>query len=224
MLARVSTQPDTVDRQSSPTAIKGRRVKERIFIYCHLLIFCRCKIRRIYSPFCVACRATLTTWRPIRCRLDITWPLSVCVRDEACHTWACWWGVRAGSTERTCRRRRWASWRCCVAPRWLPARRRPTWTGVASHQYDETPSFYAALHTHALVSPLMHEVAITLTWNNGVRRHTGLTRGLTLGRSGAQAWAPDRTGVQFKDHGLRQYGAEPHYSTLPFWQLCALKG
>jgi len=21
-----------------------------------------------------------------------------------------------------------------------------------------------------------------------------------------------------------QYGAEPHYSMLPFWQLCALKG
>jgi len=27
-----------------------------------------------------------------------------------------------------------------------------------------------------------------------------------------------------KNHGLGQYGAEPHYSTLPFWQLCALKG
>ena len=26
-----------------------------------------------------------------------------------------------------------------------------------------------------------------------------------------------------KNHGLGQYGAEPHYSTLPFWQLCALK-
>jgi len=25
-------------------------------------------------------------------------------------------------------------------------------------------------------------------------------------------------------HGLGQSGAEPHYSTLPFWQLCALKG
>jgi len=24
--------------------------------------------------------------------------------------------------------------------------------------------------------------------------------------------------------GLGQYGAEPHYSMLPFWQLCALKG
>ena len=27
-----------------------------------------------------------------------------------------------------------------------------------------------------------------------------------------------------KNHVLGQYGAEPHYSTLPFWQLCALKG
>jgi len=26
-----------------------------------------------------------------------------------------------------------------------------------------------------------------------------------------------------KNHGLGQYGAEPHYSTSPFWQLCALK-
>jgi len=30
--------------------------------------------------------------------------------------------------------------------------------------------------------------------------------------------------VKIKNHGLGQYGAEPHYSTLPFWQLCALKG
>jgi len=29
---------------------------------------------------------------------------------------------------------------------------------------------------------------------------------------------------KLKNHGLGQYGAEPHYSTLPFWQLCALKG
>ena len=29
---------------------------------------------------------------------------------------------------------------------------------------------------------------------------------------------------KIKDHELGQYGAEPHYSTLPFWQLCALKG
>ena len=27
-----------------------------------------------------------------------------------------------------------------------------------------------------------------------------------------------------KNHGLGLYGAEPHYSMLPFWQLCALKG
>jgi len=27
-----------------------------------------------------------------------------------------------------------------------------------------------------------------------------------------------------KKHGLGQYSAEPHYATLPFWQLCALKG
>ena len=26
-----------------------------------------------------------------------------------------------------------------------------------------------------------------------------------------------------KNHRLGQYGAESHYSTLPFWQLCALK-
>jgi len=36
--------------------------------------------------------------------------------------------------------------------------------------------------------------------------------------------APDRSDVKIKEHGLGQYGAEPHYSTLPFWQLCALKG
>jgi len=29
---------------------------------------------------------------------------------------------------------------------------------------------------------------------------------------------------KFKNHGLGQYGAEPHYCTLPFWQLCASKG
>jgi len=36
--------------------------------------------------------------------------------------------------------------------------------------------------------------------------------------------APDHPGVKIKNHGLGQYGAEPNYSTLPFWQLCALKG
>jgi len=41
----------------------------------------------------------------------------------------------------------------------------------------------------------MHKVAKMITQNNGVRRH-----------------------------GLGQYGAEPHYSALPFRQLCALKG
>jgi len=30
--------------------------------------------------------------------------------------------------------------------------------------------------------------------------------------------------VFLEHHGLGQYGAEPHYSALPFWQLCALKG
>jgi len=30
--------------------------------------------------------------------------------------------------------------------------------------------------------------------------------------------------VKIKNHRLGQYGAEPNYSTLPFWQLCALKG
>jgi len=39
-----------------------------------------------------------------------------------------------------------------------------------------------------------------------------------------QAWAPDRPDVKIKDHGLGQFGAEPHYSTLPYWQLCAVKG
>jgi len=34
--------------------------------------------------------------------------------------------------------------------------------------------------------------------------------------------APDRPAVKIKNQGLGQYGAEPH--TLPFWQLCALKG
>jgi len=38
------------------------------------------------------------------------------------------------------------------------------------------------------------------------------------------AWAPDHPDVKIKNHGLGQYGTEPHYSTLPLWQLCALKG
>jgi len=38
---------------------------------------------------------------------------------------------------------------------------------------------------------------------------------LTSERSGAQASAPDRPDVKIKNHGLGQYGAEPHYSTLP---------
>ena len=33
----------------------------------------------------------------------------------------------------------------------------------------------------------------------------------------------DCSDVKIKNHGLGQYGAEPHYSTLPFWQLSALK-
>ena len=31
------------------------------------------------------------------------------------------------------------------------------------------------------------------------------------------AWAPDRSDVKIKNYGLGQYGAEPPYSTLPFW-------
>jgi len=30
--------------------------------------------------------------------------------------------------------------------------------------------------------------------------------------------------VKIKNHGLGQYVAKPHYSTLPFWQLWALNG
>jgi len=37
-------------------------------------------------------------------------------------------------------------------------------------------------------------------------------------------WRSDRPDVKIQNHRLGQYGAEPHYSTLPFWQLCALKG
>jgi len=37
-------------------------------------------------------------------------------------------------------------------------------------------------------------------------------------------WRSDRPDVKIKNHGLGQYGAEPHYSTSPFWQLCAIKG
>ena len=37
------------------------------------------------------------------------------------------------------------------------------------------------------------------------------------------AWASDHPDVKIKNHGLGQYGAEPHYSTLQFWQLCAFK-
>jgi len=34
----------------------------------------------------------------------------------------------------------------------------------------------------------------------------------------------DVRAIWHSGHGLGQYGAKPHYSTLPFWQLCALKG
>jgi len=34
----------------------------------------------------------------------------------------------------------------------------------------------------------------------------------------------ERPDVKIENHGLGQYGAEPPYSMLPFWQLCALKG
>jgi len=47
---------------------------------------------------------------------------------------------------------------------------------------------------------------------------------LTSWQSGAQASAPDCRDVKIKNPGSGQYGAEPYYSTLPFWQLCALKG
>jgi len=47
---------------------------------------------------------------------------------------------------------------------------------------------------------------------------------LTSWQSCAKVWVPDWPDVKIKNHGLGQYGAEPHYSTLPFWQLCALKG
>jgi len=47
--------------------------------------------------------------------------------------------------------------------------------------------------------------------------------------SGDLALKPERqialtSKLKFKTHGLGQYGAEPHYSTLPFSQLRALKG
>ena len=57
-------------------------------------------------------------------------------------------------------------------------------------------------------NPSMHKVAKMVTWNIGVRRHTGLT--VVFNFDVRAIW-------------LGQYGAEPHYSTLPFWQLCALK-
>jgi len=63
------------------------------------------------------------------------------------------------------------------------------------------------------VNPLMHKVAKMITWNNAVRRHTGVT--MVLNFDVRAIWRSDLLG---------QYGAEPNYSTLPFWQLCALKG
>jgi len=36
-------------------------------------------------------------------------------------------------------------------------------------------------------------------------------------------WRTDRPDVKIKNDGLGQYGAEPLYSALLFWQLCALK-
>jgi len=87
-------------------------------------------------------------------------------------------------------------------------------------------NIYSVERSPVRLNPLMHKVAKRVTWNNGVWRHTGLTHCfliLTSGQSGAQAWATDRPHVKIKNHGLGQYGAKPHYSTLPFWQLCALK-
>jgi len=59
----------------------------------------------------------------------------------------------------------------------------------------------------------------------GVGRHTGLTHRFLIlksGRSGGMS--DDRPDFKTKSQGLGQYGAKPHYSTLPFWQLCPLKG
>jgi len=39
-----------------------------------------------------------------------------------------------------------------------------------------------------------------------------------------QIWVNYSPDVNIENHGLGQYGAEPDYSTLPFWQLGALKG
>ena len=46
----------------------------------------------------------------------------------------------------------------------------------------------------------------------------------TRTRDSTWAFRTDRPDVKIKNHGSGHYGTEPHYSTLPFWQLCALKG
>jgi len=72
--------------------------------------------------------------------------------------------------------------------------------------------------TSQLTSFHLRLVAVTANWvasQSTIRFAVAATNHST---------APDRPDVKIKNHGLVQYGAEHRYSTLPFWQLCALKG
>jgi len=51
---------------------------------------------------------------------------------------------------------------------------------------------------------------------------TSQTEGRTDGQTTCEDRALHCSASRGKNHGLGQYGAEPHYSTLPFWRLSAL--
>jgi len=61
----------------------------------------------------------------------------------------------------------------------------------------------------------------TARWASG--RETA-SRVVCLPASAETRDSPFNPDVKIENRGSGQYGAEPHYSTLPFWQLCALKG
>jgi len=80
----------------------------------------------------------------------------------------------------------------------------------------------SAVYTFGVLSPLRNIQYYT-------RRATMKKHDVIRKTGSAQhiATAPERQislTSKLNKHGLSQYGAEPHYSTLPFWQLYALKG
>ena len=69
MLARLSTGPDTGSRQDEPTAVKGYRTKDMIFIHCYFIRYCMSVVgpRRQMSALRKTADKTRhwRQWRPI---------------------------------------------------------------------------------------------------------------------------------------------------------------